>query len=61
MLERNIPHDFIVRLGTHEWDYWVMQLNTSSCFSTNSLEVINITVLNWHISYYNVWHLIVDM
>ena len=23
MLERNIPHDFIVRPGAHEWDYWV--------------------------------------
>lgn len=38
MLERNIPHDFIVRPGSHEWNYWVNAIKYQLLFFNDFLD-----------------------
>lgn len=35
LLERNIPHDFIVRPGVHDWDYWFNAVQYQLLFMHN--------------------------
>lgn len=32
MLERNIPHDYIARPGSHDWDYWTSAIEYQMLF-----------------------------
>ncbi|MCX2574902.1 alpha/beta hydrolase [Pedobacter sandarakinus] len=32
LMERNIPHDFIIRPGVHNWDYWSNAINYQMLF-----------------------------
>lgn len=35
MLERNIPHDFIVRPGVHNWEYWANAVQYQMLYFSN--------------------------
>lgn len=38
LMERNIPHDFTVRPGAHNWEYWKIQSHTRVCSFINILK-----------------------
>lgn len=39
LLERNIPHDYIERPGSHNWDYWANSIKYQLLFFNNFFEL----------------------
>jgi S-formylglutathione hydrolase FrmB len=41
LLERNIPHDFTVRPGSHSWEYWGNSINYQTLFFSRFFNIEN--------------------